>query len=867
MATKEELKVEIKVDSSDATKNVKKTKEEIEELEKRSEAASDAVDEAFDNIKETTKTAMAGVGAAIGAAVAAMVGLAESTRDYRNEQAKLITAFESAGSSAETAGKVYDELNGILGESDSAVEAANHLAKLTNSEEELAELTDICTGVYAEFGDSLDIPGFTEAINHSVKLGKVQGTLADALEWSGISAEEFDEELEKCTTEEKRQEKIVKTLNGLYKDSAKRFKENNKEIIESNKASEKWNKSLSKMGGYIEPIITDVKEMGAALLDDAAAPMEEIATYISDELLPNLTDIAKWISDNREMILATIATATSGIVAFEIASYSAKLAEEGLTIATVAHTAAQKALNAIMNAAPYMLVIGAITALTTGVIAHVKEIEREIEEAGKLNEEQQKLVDTVNATTDAIKAQNEAYEETSSGINSHMDYVSDLADELFRLGGESGKVKEADEARVKFILNELNEALGTEYKMVDGVIQQYNTLKDTIYKTIDAKKANLLLEANQEQYVEAIKNQNQALQDVNTSYDAYMDQMDKAEKKKAEYAEEYEKASEKLENAVNAQDWLSGWYYGKEVERIQGLIDAEDKKVSDMKANYDKAVDNYAGYTNDIERYENASAAILKENYDEAVDILDGKGVAYGDYADTVDEETQKVLDTLYDEAIQTGVEAKRIKSNYENGVKGYTKKMVEESEKAHTDAMNEWEDAYDEAHGIGGDVGDGLKEGMESKKLGLLQKARNLISSIWNAMRSEADSHSPSRKTMALGGDMGAGLEIGMEDSTDDVVKSAETMVRKSLIPFTAAIDGITWNNISGAFGGKAVSMGLIANSGINRESIVKNNAKSGGSPSIIQLVVDKRVLGQVSAEGINDITKQTGNIPLVVM
>ena len=192
---------------------------------------------------------------------------------------------------------------------------------------------------------------------------------------------------------------------------------------------------------------------------------------------------------------------------------------------------------------------------------------------------------------------------------------------------------------------------------------------------------------------------------------------------------------------------------------------------------------------------------------------------------------------------------------------------MVKESEKAHTDALNKWEDAYDEAHGIGGDMGDGLKEGMESKKLGLLQKARNLISSIWNAMRSEADSHSPSRKTMALGGDMGAGLEIGMEDSTDDVVKSAETMVKRSLIPFTAAIDGITWNNISGAFGGKAVSMGLIANSGINRENIIKNNAKSGGSPSIIQLVVDKRVLGQVSAEGINDITKQTGNIPLVVM
>jgi hypothetical protein len=53
---------------------------------------------------------------------------------------------------------------GILGETDQSVEAANHLAKLTENEKDLATWTgDILPGVFATFGDSLPIEGLTEA--------------------------------------------------------------------------------------------------------------------------------------------------------------------------------------------------------------------------------------------------------------------------------------------------------------------------------------------------------------------------------------------------------------------------------------------------------------------------------------------------------------------------------------------------------------------------------------------------------------------------------------------------------------------------------------------------------------------------------
>ena len=67
--------------------------------------------------------------------------LAESTREYREDQAKLDAAFTTAGFTAEQAGEAYTGFYAILGEEDRSVEAVNHLAKLCSTEEELAQWT------------------------------------------------------------------------------------------------------------------------------------------------------------------------------------------------------------------------------------------------------------------------------------------------------------------------------------------------------------------------------------------------------------------------------------------------------------------------------------------------------------------------------------------------------------------------------------------------------------------------------------------------------------------------------------------------------------------------------------------------------
>ena len=228
--------------------------------------------------------AVTAMGAAIGAAAGAFLGLAESTREARENMGKLETGFTTAGHSAEDAKNTYTELYGILGDDGQATEAAAHLAQLTNNEKELATWTDIATGVYATFGDSLPIEGLTEAANETAKTGAITGALADALNWAGVSEDEFQASLDKCSTEQERQALITETLNGLYSDAAEKYREVNGDIIEAQKATASLNSAMAELGAVAEPIVTKLKQLAAELLQQITPFIELIGTGLTGAL-------------------------------------------------------------------------------------------------------------------------------------------------------------------------------------------------------------------------------------------------------------------------------------------------------------------------------------------------------------------------------------------------------------------------------------------------------------------------------------------------------------------------------------------------------------------------------------------------------
>lgn len=256
-----------------------KSEKALDEFSESSDDAGDKVDDAgksaedaggkFGGLKSALGAAgkaFAAVAAAAVAAVGAFLGLAESTRESRENMAKLETGFTTAGHSAEDATKTYQELYGILGDDGQATEAAAHLAQLTNTQEELAQWTEIATGVYATFGDSLPIEGLTEAANETAKTGHLTGVLADALNWAGVSEDEFQASLDACTSEQERQALITSTLNGLYSDAAEKYKEVNADVIAAREAQAKFNEALNELGAIAEPVMTTLKMMAADLL-------------------------------------------------------------------------------------------------------------------------------------------------------------------------------------------------------------------------------------------------------------------------------------------------------------------------------------------------------------------------------------------------------------------------------------------------------------------------------------------------------------------------------------------------------------------------------------------------------------------------
>ena len=100
-------------------------------------------------------------------------------------------------------------------------------------------------------------------------MGQVTGPLADALNWAAVSEDEFNEALAACSDEQSRQALITGTLSRLYKGAADQYKRTNAEVIRANKANDAWTASLAKTGRTMEPIVTDVKELGVELLQSA----------------------------------------------------------------------------------------------------------------------------------------------------------------------------------------------------------------------------------------------------------------------------------------------------------------------------------------------------------------------------------------------------------------------------------------------------------------------------------------------------------------------------------------------------------------------------------------------------------------------
>ena len=359
----------IAIENAKATKALEETSDKAEETAVTVEKAADKTEESG----KKTENSFSGIGKAalglgklvVGAGVtlgSAWLAAVEGTREYRAEMGLLDSAFQASGHSTTEAKNTYSDLNAVLGDTGQAVEAAQHIALIADNEKEMNELTHIGTGIFATFGQSLPLEGLFEAVNHSASLGEVQGSLADSLEWSGITVEDFNEKLEKCTTEEQRQDLIMKTLKDTYGKAGDQYKETNKDVMEANKAQERLTDAFAELGRISEPILTTIKNAVASFVEAAAPKLEA--------LIQKVKDVKTWVQENEQTIKnwgAAIAGASVTIGLFLLILNWSKIMTAAKTALMAVRTAVLL-FNAALKANPIGLVVSLIAGLVTAFV-------------------------------------------------------------------------------------------------------------------------------------------------------------------------------------------------------------------------------------------------------------------------------------------------------------------------------------------------------------------------------------------------------------------------------------------------------------------------------------------------------------------
>ena len=334
----------------------------IADTASRADAASGETSSAFQKIGQAAGTIVKGVAFAGAALGGAWIAAIEGSREYRAEMGLLQGAFEASGHSSTEAKNTYSDLNAVLGDSGQAVEAAQHIAMIADNEKEMNELTTIGAGVFQRFGQSLPLEGMYEGILHTSQLGEVQGSLADALEWSGITVESFNEQLALCSSAEERQDLIMKTLKDTYGEAAEQYKETNKDVMEARKAQEKLTDAFAELGRIGEPILTAIKTKVAEMASAAIPHLENFVNKVKDA--------ATWVKNNQD----TIDKWTAVIIGAGVAIGTFLLILNWGTIMTAAANALKTvrlaviAFNLALAANPVGLVISLIAGLVAAFI-------------------------------------------------------------------------------------------------------------------------------------------------------------------------------------------------------------------------------------------------------------------------------------------------------------------------------------------------------------------------------------------------------------------------------------------------------------------------------------------------------------------
>lgn len=482
----------------------------------------------------TLKNIIAGLGitsiisgaiSTINASVDGAISRIDTLNNFPKVMSNLAVGSEDASTAIAT---LSDKLTGLPTTLD---DAALSVQRFTSKNGDVNKSVDIFLAVNNAIlagGASMEIQSSAlEQLSQSYAKGKM-----DMVEWRsiqtampaqlkqvatsmGMTTDELGEMLRTADDGGETMEKFIETIVKLNKEGAEgflSFEEQAKNATGGIKTSVTNMKTAITRG--VASVISSLDELlnkngfgGITdVLNNVGKTAEKALKKVGDAI--KKVDIKSLINTLKTLI-PIITTVVAGFAAYEVSLKAIQLINivKNITSTITAFisliptiTSAKDAmllLNIAFNANPAGLVVAGIAGLAAGFIALSTVLNQ--------NESEQKKV--TNALKEYDKAMKEADETRQEYLDENMNEVQnyrDLYDELINLTDENGKVKAGYEDRAQFIATTLNDALGTEIQMTDGVVQNYKDMQTEIANVIKAKRAKVLLDAQEETYNTAL---------------------------------------------------------------------------------------------------------------------------------------------------------------------------------------------------------------------------------------------------------------------------------------------------------------------------------------------------------------------------
>lgn len=269
------------------------------------------------SVKAAAKALTAYTTAATGLATATFASI-ESTREYRNDLAKLEQGAKTSGNSFSEMKKELVNLTALTGESDSSIEALSNLMSAGFSDTQIKSAVESLSGAVIKFPDTLKIESLADSLQETIATGAGTGQFAELIERSGASLDDFNNGLANCSGEAERQQYALQWLaeSGLAQVNAE-YEKSHKALLDYEKAEQAVNEANSKIAQSAMPIAASFKKGYAGVLAafaDVLTGVDKTGAEFNAKISVFLSNIAGMAVQYLPVLLTAVNTIIQSVV-------------------------------------------------------------------------------------------------------------------------------------------------------------------------------------------------------------------------------------------------------------------------------------------------------------------------------------------------------------------------------------------------------------------------------------------------------------------------------------------------------------------------------------------------------------------------